>query len=158
MIALMAQTFHYVEHVAQVYQHWKLGLSIAESKGILFFLDLEWNHFIFNTLYLVLLIIVSFNLHKLKGYFGSRAALVVLDTCLFVQGYHSIEHAVRMVQYFSTGCTPCKGILGFYFDGVYLHFLFNTLVLILPLISFFMLGFHKKIRILFDYRYENSRK
>ena len=141
LVALIIQFFHWIEHVAQVYQHWWLGLSIKESHGILFFLDLEWNHLIFNTLYFVLLMIVWQKIRHSTSFGGNNFAKYILGGGVLIQGYHTIEHLVRIVQYFKIGCTPCRGILGWYIDGVYLHFAFNTIVLVLPLIAFCLLGF-----------------
>jgi len=134
---LLVQFLHYIEHLAQVYQHWWLSLPIKESKGILFFLDLEWNHFVFNFAYLVLLVVFFwFLLRKVS----SRAVMRFLIAGTLIQGYHSIEHAIRIWQHIQTACEPCKGILGWYIDGVYLHFAFNTLVLALPLVAFILLA------------------
>ena len=134
--ALLVQFFHWIEHIVQVYQHWWIGLSIKESQGILFFLDLEWNHLIFNALYFILLIIVWQKTRHLASFGKDNVAKYALGGGLLLQGYHVIEHMIRIVQYFQTGCTPCKGLLGWYIDGVYLHFIFNTFVLVLPLIAF----------------------
>ena len=139
--ALAIQFFHWIEHIAQVYQHMWLALSIKESRGILFFLDLEWNHLIFNALYLVLLIIVWQRARGSAHFGGNNLAKYTLGGGMLIQGYHTIEHIVRIAQYFRTGCAPCKGILGWYIDGVYLHFTFNTFVLVLPLIAFCLIVF-----------------
>jgi hypothetical protein len=143
-IALVAQTFHMVEHVAQVYEHAVLGWTIGASHGIIFFLDFEWNHFLFNTTYFIalLFVFVSCGFYSSKGLASqNKLALYAFNIGLLIQGYHVIEHSVRMIQYFQTGCTPCKGILGQYFDGIYLHALINTLVYVLPLLAFFLYGF-----------------
>lgn len=145
--ALIGQTFHMIEHAAQVYQHAILGLSISESHGILFFLDLEWNHLIFNALYVGLLAVVFFQcrFYQTSGAVSERRlACLAFNAGFLVQGYHTIEHSVRMIQLFQVGCTPCPGILGRFFDGVYLHAVFNSLVYLLPLIAFFAYGFHSK--------------
>lgn len=57
-IGLIVETFHITEHTAQVYQHAWLGWPISDAHGIIFFLDLEWNHFIFNSLYWIFLLVV----------------------------------------------------------------------------------------------------
>lgn len=135
VLALLIQGFHWIEHLAQVYQHWWLSLPIKESKGILFFLDLEWNHLIFNFVYLLPLAAAWF---LLRGKV-SRTAIWFLAVGVLVQSYHVIEHVVRIWQHLQTACEPCKGVLGWYIDGVYLHFAFNTLVLTLPLTAFILL-------------------
>ena len=135
-LALVIQGFHWIEHLAQVYQHWWLSLPIKESKGILFFLDLEWNHFVFNSVYFLLLVFVWFRIQKTS--FPVAMRFLIVGT--LIQGYHVIEHTVRIWQHIQTACEPCKGILGWYVDGVYLHFIFNTLVFLLPLIAFIPLA------------------
>ncbi|MEK7560408.1 MAG: hypothetical protein AAB539_00430 [Patescibacteria group bacterium] len=131
--ALAYQILHWIEHIAQVYQHWWLGLPAKASHGILFFLDLEWNHFVFNTGYLLLLGAAWWLWRKN----GLRSRL--LDSTVIIQSYHVFEHTVKIVQHVRTACEPCPGILGKYFDGVYLHFMFNTLVLLLPLAAGFLM-------------------
>ncbi len=146
--ALVAQTFHIVEHVAQVYQHAILGLSIQESHGILFFLDFEWNHLVFNALYFALLAVVFFQckFYKTDGPVGEKPLMgLVFNAGFLISGWHVIEHVVRIIQFYQTGCTPCKGILGWFFDGVYLHAFYNTLVYILPLMAFLGYGFHLRL-------------
>lgn len=134
-LALILQFFHLIEHAAQVYQHWWLALPIKESKGILFFLDLEWNHLAFNALYLIFLFAAWF---LLRGNLprGSRRLLFAGAA---IQSYHTVEHGVRIVQHLQTACEPCTGILGRYVDGVYLHFAFNAVVFALPLLVFAVL-------------------
>lgn len=134
-LALAVQGFHWIEHLAQVYQHWWLSLPIKESRGILFFLDLEWNHFVFNSVYLLLLAAAWFLLQGIV----SHVVIRFLAAGTLIQSYHLVEHMVRIWQHIQTTCEPCKGILGRYVDGVYLHFVFNTLVFILPLIAILLL-------------------
>ncbi len=146
--ALIIQTLHITEHVVQVYQHAILGLSINESQGILWFLDLEWNHFVFNVVYLILLsmVFVLGKFYKTKGVaWKMRPAALVFTAGLMIQGYHVVEHSVRMVQFYQSGCTPCPGILGRVFDGIYLHAAFNTIVYILPLYAFAAYGFQARL-------------
>ena len=147
--ALLYQITHWVEHVAQVYQHWWQGLIIAESRGILFFFDLEWNHFTFNTFYWIALIAIFFagRFFK-KGGLAHKKPLVLygfIGGGLIVQTYHQIEHIARVAQHLTLNCQPCPGILGWYLDGVYLHFALNTIVLVFPLVAFFSYGYFKKL-------------
>lgn len=141
--SLLYQILHWIEHVAQVYQHWWLGLPIAGSHGIIFFLDLEWNHFVFNTLYLAGLLVVGVGMYRTDpAWFRARsAAAVLLLGGILVQVYHQLEHTVKIYQHLLNNCEPCPGILGKPLDGVYLHFAFNTVVLVLPLLAFFLGGF-----------------
>lgn len=136
--ALLLQTFHEMEHIAQFYQRWWLGVGPQEAHGILFFLDVEWNHFIFNALYFPLLAVILFFLlfypefRSMRQRRMGRIELGFFVLAFLLQGYHVIEHTVRMGQFFRLGCTPCPGILGWYFDLVYLHFAINTVTWLLP--------------------------
>lgn len=142
-VALVIQFFHYTEHLTQIYQHWWHGLPIKESGGILYFLNLEWNHLIFNATYLVLLslALIAYVILKRKSYplaSSFRTALYLLGITLAIQGYHVMEHIIRVGMHLKTGCEPCPGILGKFVDGIYLHFTFNTIVFLLPLVAGFM--------------------
>ena len=144
--AFIFQTLHEVEHFSQIYQRWWLGVGPQMAHGILFFLDIEWNHFLFNTGYLLLLVLIAFFLVFDRGAHAEvkKAAFGKLGLNLFwagviIQAYHVIEHTVRMGQFFQLGCTPCPGILGWYFDLAYLHFTFNTLTWLLPTPIFFLI-------------------
>ncbi|MBI4394087.1 MAG: hypothetical protein HY556_09885 [Euryarchaeota archaeon] len=146
VIAVVVQAFHLVEHFAQVWQHAVQGLPAAASHGILFFLDLEWNHWIFNVAYLVALLIVGWLLRRpgVRQVLRSRpfgaTAIPLFAVGVGVQLYHVVEHTVRMYQHLTLGCEPCPGtlakggiLLGMGgFDGVYLHFAFNMTVALLP--------------------------
>jgi len=138
LVALVLQSLHEIEHIAQFYQHWWLGLGAQEAHGILFFLDVEWNHFIFNAVYFFLLAVIFFFLlfyPEFRSIRQQRIGRIAFGFFVFgflLQGYHVIEHTVRMGQFFQLGCTPCPGILGWYIDLVYLHFTINSATLLLP--------------------------
>lgn len=133
VLALLVQALHEVEHVAQVYQRLWLGMGPQQAHGILFFLDVEWNHFLFNLGYLLLLSLVALYLLIHPTFAREQLGKKLFWTGFFIQAYHVVEHTVRMGQFFELGCTPCPGILGWYFDLAYLHFAFNTAALLLPL-------------------------
>ncbi len=147
--SLAYQILHWVEHAAQAYQHAWLGLSILRSHGIVFFLDLEWNHFVFNTLYWAGLGVVLFGAWRWWRGAARRtnpfAFWGFLIGGLGMQTYHQVEHTMRMIQHLQVGCEPCPGILGWYLDGVWLHFSLNTVVLAFPLLAFVAYGFHRKL-------------
>ena len=145
-VALVLQSGHMVEHVAQLYQHAVLWWPIKESHGILFFADLEWNHFIFNTTYFLLLAYFAVQAHIFHKRNGTNQwARYAFLAGFYVQGYHVIEHASRIGQHLQTGCSPCPGILAWTIDGIWLHFAFNSFTLALPAVSFFALGLHRQV-------------
>ncbi|KAF6245476.1 hypothetical protein [Nitrosopumilus sp. b2] len=146
--ALALQTFHMLEHLVQLHQHAILGWSIKDSSGIVGALNLEEIHWVYNLAYFVLLGIVfkDCSFFRLQDRMdGQKVAVLLFGIAFFLQGYHLVEHTVRMIQHFITGCSPCVGVLGVYVDGVYLHFILNFLVFTYPFGAFFVFGFHKKI-------------
>jgi hypothetical protein len=148
LAAIVLQSFHMLEHVVQIHQHAILGWSIQDSSGLFAVLNLEEIHWFYNAGYLILLAIVFKKCSFLKIYNRPnphKVFVLLFNLSFFLQGYHVVEHSVRMVQYLQTQCVPCPGILGPFVDGVYLHFTLNFLVFIYPLAAFFVLGFHKKI-------------
>ena len=138
--AFVLQTLHEIEHIAQVYQRLWLGVGPEQAHGILFFLDVEWNHFLFNLAYFTLLSVLLFivlSAPDLKASIQSqklgKLGWRIFTLGFLIQGYHVLEHTVRMGQFFQLGCTPCPGILGNFFDIAYLHFIFNTTTWLLPI-------------------------
>lgn len=140
LAALLLQFAHFIEHIAQFYQHAVLNFSIKESRGILFFADLEWNHFTFNLLYFLLLAYPCFKMRyfEKKSVVGPKNQFfrILFLSGFYLQGYHVLEHAARIGQTLQSNCTPCPGLLGWYIDGIYLHFYINLITLALPLAAF----------------------
>lgn len=146
-LGLFYQGLHYLEHLAQLYQHAVLNVSILHAHGILFFLDLEWNHFIFNFFYFFVLITLLWAVWKdNRRHYGRVWTLfsILLSVGVTVAAWHAIEHAVRISQHLASGCEPCLGIVGQYVDVVYLHTVYNSLVFVVPLLSYFIGGFHRR--------------
>ncbi len=129
---LIVQTAHMAEHVAQVIQ--KFVLHMAQAHGLLgSIFDLEWVHFIYNTSLWIPLVLVLQWYRKTGAPMPTSMRLVV-----WLQGYHVIEHIVKMYQYYALGITVGpKGILGFVFPLIWLHFWLNLTVLLLIVASFF---------------------
>ncbi len=140
-VAIALQVGHYIEHVAQVYQYWILGLPRQEALGILWFANIEWNHFIFNALYFALLVyMVWLLIHHIRR--ERRVAWLpdklLLGSVLLLQGWHTIEHEVRLIRHLDRACEPCAGIVDSVFGIglINLHYWYNTLALLLPLVVF----------------------
>lgn len=134
--ALIVQAAHVVEHVAQVVQKFVLGYKVAQGfLGAIF--DLEWVHFTFNTSLEIALLIVFFWWRRSHP---GRVPLI-LTIGIWFQGYHAFEHIVKMYQYYALGITVGpKGILGYIFPLIWLHFFLNLITLA------FMYGAWLKIR------------
>ncbi|MEM0506982.1 MAG: hypothetical protein QXW58_06985 [Thermosphaera sp.] len=127
LTAFVTQTLHMIEHSVQMYQHVVLGLPTKLANGLLFFLDLEWNHFIFNTLYLAFLSIILVRMRLWSLVRIDKEAIIpnIFITGFTIQSYHVVEHTYRMYEFLTTGCTPCTGMLGRFFNMVHFHFFLN---------------------------------
>jgi len=124
---LLVQAAHMVEHVAQVTQKFILHMPAAHGLlGSIF--DLEWVHFVYNTvLYAAFLAVYAWYRRA-----GPGRVPFAMRGVLWLQGYHVVEHLVKMYQYYALGITVGpKGILGFFIPLIWLHFFLNLFVLIL---------------------------
>ncbi|MGH9053401.1 MAG: right-handed parallel beta-helix repeat-containing protein [Acidimicrobiia bacterium] len=128
--AAAVQVVHQFEHVVQVIQAHALAGAV---------LDTEWVHLGFNSVLLVALLMA------LAGYGWRRLAAgglggMVLLAGTALQGYHQVEHLVKIFQHVTLGSTPAPGILGQSFDLVWLHFSINLVVTGAVLVGFLALG------------------
>jgi hypothetical protein len=140
-VAIAYQIAHHLEHVSQIYQWWYLGLPAPTSRGIIFFLDLEWNHFLFDSLLAVMLYLGAISArdaHRRAGRRVSGFGRFLLASAVLVQGWHAVEHSYRIARHVQWGCDPCAGIADQLFGLrlIPLHFWFNVLALTLPLMVF----------------------
>lgn len=146
-LTLVYQIFHQVEHISQAYQYVLLKLPKLESSGILWFLNLEWNHFIFNSGFFIGLSLTFFGITRTlqRQRHLLRNHIFLMGSTLLVQGWHVGEHVVRITRHLRFHCEPCPGILDKIFGWplIHLHFWFNTVVLILPLTLFVWYGFYE---------------
>jgi hypothetical protein len=127
IFGLGVQSFHMLEHVAQVVQR-----NVLESEhhtGLLgSAFDSEWVHFVYNLAVLVFLV------WALRVVWGSapsstaQGALAFLVADVGLQTYHMVEHSVRIVQHITQGVTPAPGILGQLVDLIWLHYGLNLAV------------------------------
>lgn len=137
LAVLLIQGFHVVEHVAQNIQRSVLGWR--EAHGLLgAWLDFEWVHFAYNALLLAGLMLLLAVYSQRPGFWmrAARAARIAFLGAVAVQGYHFIEHAVKIQQSVFLGVDPAPGILGHFLDLILLHMAFNVAVyaLMVPLL------------------------
>jgi hypothetical protein len=140
---LLLQGFHEIEHIVQVFQRSVLGIgSGAGVLGSAF--DVEPVHLIYNLGFLLLLGGVYLGCLRDRSVIPRRPELVIaLLTVSFVfQGFHTLEHVVKMVQFFQTGMNGTPGIVGHWIPVVFLHLGYNTALYLPVVLAFFLGGFH----------------
>jgi hypothetical protein len=148
VLTVVAQTFHMVEHIAQVMQ--KFVFHVTPAHGLIGQLDLEQVHFAFNLFYLSTLVAVMIGWF----YYGSqvskkwKALGIALALTVLVQSYHMAEHSVKLVQFIETMMQGTPGILGAHFDGITFHAAMNTAVFLPVLMVFFAAGVYKHMSLM----------
>lgn len=121
----VSQTLHFLEHVAQMFQIHVLHLSGANAQGIVGQLNIEWVHFTWNALVLVIVVVLLF----VPG-FRTNPWLIAVTP---LAAWHFVEHSVMIATYLQTGVAGSPGLLssgGLLFGGLPiarpdLHFLYN---------------------------------
>jgi hypothetical protein len=139
----LLQGFHELEHVVQVTQRTVLGISKgAGMLGSVF--DIEPVHMVYNLAFLALLAGVYAGCRRDRSIIPKNADAVMklLTVSFFFQGFHTVEHVVKMWQYFATGVNGTPGIFGYWIPVVYLHLSYNTALYVPVAIAFFLGGFH----------------
>lgn len=130
LTALVVQVLHQGEHVVQVVQAHLLHLPQAHGlAGAV--LDTEWVHLGFNsvlTVAMAAILIGRRGAGLAEWRRRSTLALGALVVTVAVQGYHQVEHMVKIGQHLTTGATPAPGLLGHTFELVWLHFSINLAV------------------------------
>jgi hypothetical protein len=124
-ITVLMQGGHMLEHVAQIIQIHVFDYAPEHAHGIFGALDVEWVHFVWNSLLLLfnILLIKKFP----KNIFLWINAVAVL--------WHQMEHSYIMWVYLTTGISGDPGLLsqgGFLFGGLpfiraEIHFIYNIL-------------------------------
>ena len=142
---LIEQFFHQAEHVTQIYQFQILGLAPTSSRGFVWFLDDEWNHFVFNGLYFGGLIIVFTIIIKAlnrQQTVRSIANVGFIYGFFVLEGWHMVEHTYRIMQHVQGLCDQCAGILDPLtgINRLYLHFFFNLFALLMPAVAYSWFG------------------
>jgi hypothetical protein len=130
---------HELEHVVQVAQKDVVGATCPnDCRGALgFIFDIEWVHFAYN-------VSIFAALAALVGLFRLREPFLLGGLAL--QGYHVVEHSLKLEQWLTNGHrSPTPGFLGQHFSLVELHFVFNTAVFVLVTVGYFRLGLHRRL-------------
>ena len=124
-VLLVAQSIHFMEHIAQIVQIHILGLSGSNAHGIIGVLDFEWTHFLFDAGWVPICVYTLFVIYR-----KTNPWLWVL---LPLVTWHAAEHVAIMSYYFRTGIVGSPGLLasggaiagGLPITRPDLHFLYN---------------------------------
>jgi len=143
LAAVLWQGLHVLEHSAQVYE--AFVMCINPARGLAGeFLDREWMHFIFNAFVLSMMVAIFIGISRPSVAAARQWVYALFTAGMLLQSYHILEHSVKLRQYLTTGIEPAPGILGNYFNLVWLHFWINILVFLSILVGFF--GLYAKLR------------
>lgn len=144
---VLVQGFHELEHVVQVVQRFALG--IPNGNGLIGSLaDIEPVHFVYNSLYLGLLIAVFalLGLHRDRQSEHGRLVANLVTFALAFQMWHELEHVFKLTQYLALHASGTGGILGQgpgaiapLFPIPLLHLAYNTVAYVPALAAFILL-------------------
>ena len=150
-LLLVYQFFHQAEHVTQMYQFQFLGFSSHDAHGFVWFLDDEWNHFVFNVGYLIgitTVFVALFRGLKKAGVpytFGTIGLMVIF---LVFEGWHVVEHTYRITHHVQGLCDECAGIIDSTFgvNRLVLHFWLNFFALAFPAAVYMQCGIFGRLK------------
>lgn len=146
---LVIQTSHHLEHIAQVMQIYLLHSHPAHARGLLgAHFDFEWVHFAYNWGLEALILIMAIYARRSGAWAQlSRPARWTLVGLAAFQGYHALEHGVKMYQYlfvewYRFGFHTPPGLLPEWIDQpIFLvHFWLNMGVWTLIVLLWWLLG------------------
>jgi hypothetical protein len=143
---VLLQGFHELEHVVQVLQRYFLG--VPNGNGLIGSLaDVEPVHFVYNSLYLGLLVAVFLLLGLQRDGVSPHGRLVagLVTFALGFQMFHELEHVFKITQYFALHVNGTGGIFGQgpgallpTFPIPLLHLAYNTVAYV-PAVAAFVL-------------------
>lgn len=140
---VLLQGLHELEHITQALQ--RFVLDDPNGAGLLgSWIDIEPVHLVYNGSFLLLLALTYRlgwgHIHNSP----TRPVVFWLMTfALLFQSYHFIEHLFKIVQFIGSGTNGTPGILGQFFNLVWLHLVYNTIVYVPVLLAFFLGGFYR---------------
>ena len=146
LFVVLNMAAHEAEHVGQVVQKRALdNVCPTDCRGLLgFAFDLEWVHVAYNHSLLVLLVAVyaGYRMWRPRWRERDRTGWVLMTAGVFViQGYHVVEHTVKLDQWFANGHrSPTPGLLGQVLPLIELHFAINTVVFACVVAAYFRFG------------------
>jgi hypothetical protein len=144
---VLVQGFHELEHVVQVLQRFAFG--VPNGNGLIGSIaDIEPVHFVYNSLYLglVIAVFVLLGLHRDTANEHGRLGAGLVTFALVFQMWHELEHVFKLTQYFALHVNGTGGILGQgpgaiapLFPIPLLHLFYNTVAYAPALAAFIVL-------------------
>jgi hypothetical protein len=145
---VLIQGFHELEHVVQVLQRSVFG--VPNGNGLIGSLaDVEPVHFVYNSIYLALLLAVFVLLGLQRDGASEHGPLVagLVTFALAFQMWHELEHVFKITQYFALHVNGTGGVFGQgpgalapVFPIPLLHLAYNTVAYV-PAVAAFALLF-----------------
>lgn len=133
---LPIQAFHNAEHLMQMLQ--KYAWHLNRYPGLLgVWFDFEWIHLLYNLALFFTLLATWIIYRRNPGIWrNSILGAAMLAFLLFFQGFHVLEHAVRVTQYLQGMSSPTPGILGRLFPVLEYHFWLNSVVTVALILAY----------------------
>lgn len=125
-VTFVVQSFHTVEHFLQLFRVFVDGVP---SRGGLVGprVEAEWIHLVYNSMFFAGIGTVM--MARAAGWGPkSSPADAALGAGLILQGYHLVEHVVKVVQHILTGAKVNPGLAGEFTNLVLLHFALNSAI------------------------------
>jgi hypothetical protein len=117
-VAFLVQSAHFAEHIAQIIQIYAQGIRPPDAHGLLgSVFDFEWVHFTYNVSLEIALIGLWLAYRRVsRDNPAIRSAILPLTGVMLFQGYHSVEHVTKLIQYlfnplYQSGVVPTPGIV-----------------------------------------------
>lgn len=136
LFLMVVSTGHFIEHVLQMFQFYMWHVKPWGLIGQI--ADREWLHVWYNLpAYLIILFIYLAIRKNIPDFYQVDKSMKAMTIFLWIQGYHLLEHVVKIYQYFTTGIEPAPGMLGNLIPLVPLHF---TLVIVTYILTMAVLA------------------
>lgn len=132
------QTFHMSEHALQLF---RVKVDGVPSRGGIVgpVVEAEIIHFVYNSVVLGLMAAIAYGRRHGWGPAVSVRADRLLFAGVLLQGYHWLEHSLKLGQHLVTGRKVNPGAAGNLFDLVHVHFALNLavyLALLIPCLAY----------------------
>ena len=141
LTALLVQGIQQAEHIVQLFE--RFVLESSEVKGILgHYLDLDLLHFAYSLLFFwtLFLIYKLSNAHQPDRWERGMTSWWLLSIALALQGYHLVEHVIRVWQLIDFGRADSSAI-----TGPWLYFILSTSTYVPVVVAFWLGGFHRHL-------------